>query len=241
MGLALTRSTLSTIAALLAVLLALLMAFAVRHGKNRLALLANRIAGMGYAVPGSVIAVGALIPLGLFDNTLDAWMRATFGISTGLLLTGTIAALIFAYMVRFLAVSLQAVEASLAKVRPSMDDAARALGVRPLRMLGRVHIPLMWSSLLTAGLVVFVAVMKELPATLIMRPFNFDTLAVQAYHLASDERLSEASTAVLAIVAQGLLPLLLPSRSTPCSCSGPNGARPGPRSDRAVTKQTHPR
>jgi iron(III) transport system permease protein len=222
-GLALNSFTLSTIGALLAVLLALLMAFAVRHGKSHLALLANRIAGMGYAVPGSVIAVGALIPLGLFDNTLDAWMRATFGISTGLLLTGTIAALIFAYMVRFLAVSLQAVEASLGKVRPSMDDAARSLGVRPLRMLGRVHIPLMWSSLLTAGLVVFVDIMKELPATLIMRPFNFDTLAVQAYHLASDERLSEASTAALAIVAVGLLPLILLSRTITRSRPGQNG------------------
>ena len=225
-GLALNSFTLSTIGAVLAVLLALLMAFAVRHGKSRLALLANRVAGMGYAVPGSVVAVGALIPLGLLDNALDGWMRATFGISTGLLLTGTIAALIFAYMVRFLAVSLQTVEASLAKVRPSMDDAARSLGVRPLRMLRQVHIPLMWSSLLTAGLVVFVDIMKELPATLIMRPFNFDTLAVQAYHLASDERLSEASTAALAIVAVGLLPLILLSRTITRSRPGQSKDRP---------------
>lgn len=212
-GLAVNSFTLAAIAAVLAVALAVFMAFAARRRKGGLAVAANRVAGMGYAVPGSVIAVGTLIPFALFDNALDAWMEVTFGISTGLLLTGTVAALVFAYLVRFLAVSLQAVEASLAKIRPSMDDAARTLGQRPLGILARVHAPLMWSSLLTAGLVVFVEVMKELPATLIMRPFNFDTLAVQAYNLASDERLSEASTAALAIVVVGLVPVILLSRT----------------------------
>ena len=211
--LVLNSFTLAAVTALLAVLLAVLMAYGVRLQPSRMALGANRIAAMGYAVPGTVIAVGVLIPFALFDNALDSWMRARFGVSTGLLLTGTIAALVFAYLVRFLAVSLNTVEASLGKIKPSMDDAARSLGVGPGGTLVRVHAPLMWGSLLTAGLVVFVDVMKELPATLIMRPFNFDTLAVQAYNLASDERLTEASTASLAIVAVGILPLVVLSRA----------------------------
>jgi iron(III) transport system permease protein len=211
--LVLNSFTLAAVTALLAVMLAVFMAYGVRLQPSRLAVGANRIAAMGYAVPGTVIAVGVLIPFALFDNALDSWMRARFGVSTGLLLTGTIAALVFAYLVRFLAVSLNTVEASLGKIKPSMDDAARSRGQGPSGTLVRVHAPLMWGSLLTAGLVVFVDVMKELPATLIMRPFNFDTLAVQAYNLASDERLTEASTASLTIVAVGVLPLVMLSRA----------------------------
>src|SRR3546814_3705732 len=120
-------------------------------------------------------------------NALDAWLRTHAGVSSVLLLTGSIASLVFAYLVRFLAVSLNTLEAGLGKIRPSMDDAARALGARPLAMLARVHAPMMWSTLLTAGLLVFVDVMKELPATLVMRPFNFDTLAVQAHNFARSE------------------------------------------------------
>jgi iron(III) transport system permease protein len=211
--LALNSFTLASISAMLAVVLAVVMAYGQRLNPNRWGALANRMASMGYAVPGTVIAVGVLIPFARLDNALDAWLRASFGISSGLILTGSIAALVFAYLVRFLAVSLNTVEASLAKVRPTMDDAARSLGVGPGGTLFQVHAPLMWGSLLTAALVVFVDVMKELPATLVMRPFNFDTLAVQAYNLASDERLTEASTASLAIVAVGILPLILLSRA----------------------------
>ena len=221
--LALNSFTLATVTAILAVLLAVVMAYGLRLRPSGVTFFANRLAAMGYAVPGTVIAVGVLIPFALFDNTLDAWLRASFGVSTGLLLTGTIAALVFAYLVRFLAVSLNAVEASLGKVKPSMDDAARSLGHGPGGTLARVHAPLMWGSLLSAGLLVFVDVMKELPATLIMRPFNFDTLAVQAYNLASDERLTEASTASLTIVAVGVLPLILLSRAI--ARSRPGGPR----------------
>jgi len=212
-GLAFNSFTLSAVTAVLAVALAVVMAYGLRLRPNRLSLAANRIAAMGYTVPGTVIAVGVLIPFAFVDNALDSWMRERFGVSTGLLLTGSIAALIFAYLVRFLAVSLNAVEASLSKIKPSMDDAARSLGHGPGATLARVHAPLMWGSLLSAGLLVFVDVMKELPATLIMRPFNFDTLAVQAYNLASDERLTESSTASLAIVAVGILPLIALSRA----------------------------
>ncbi|MFQ5773274.1 MAG: ABC transporter permease [Kiloniellaceae bacterium] len=223
--LAFNSFTLAAVTAVAAVLLAAIMAYGVRLSPSRLTVGASRVAAMGYAVPGTVIAVGVLIPFALFDNALDAWMRARFGVSTGLLLTGTIAALVFAYLVRFLAVSLNAVEASLSKIKPSMDDAARSLGHGPAGTLLRVHAPLMWGSLLTAALMVFVDVMKELPATLIMRPFNFDTLAVQAFNLASDERLTEASTASLAIVAVGILPLFLLSRAIARARPGGGGQR----------------
>jgi iron(III) transport system permease protein len=224
--LAFNSFSLAAITAVLAVILATVMAYAVRLQPNRAAFLANRMAGMGYAVPGTVIAIGVLLPFAAFDNALDAWMRATVGISTGLLLTGSVAALVFAYIVRFLAVSLNTMEASLGRVRPTMDDAARALGHGPVSTLLRVHAPMMWGSMLTAGLVVFVDVMKELPATLVMRPFNFDTLAVQAYNLAADERLTEASTAALTIVAVGILPVILLSKTI--ARSRPGSRKPGP-------------
>jgi iron(III) transport system permease protein len=167
--------------------------------------------GLGYAVPGAVIAIGVLIPAARLDHFL-ADVAARVGFETGLLLTGSIAALIYAYLIRFLAVALQTVEAGLARVTPHMEDAARSLGMGPGATLARVHAPMLRSSLLTAALLVFVDVMKELPATFVMRPFNFDTLAVQAYNLAADERLAEASTASLAIVAVGLLPVIIASR-----------------------------
>ena len=172
-----------------------------------------RIAGLGYAIPGAVIAVGVLLPFAHFDNALDAWMRANFGIATGLLFTGTIAVLVFAYLVRFLALALNTVEAGLAKINRNLDDAARILGRSPAGTLARVHVPLLWGSVLTAVILVFVDVLKELPATLILRPFDFETLAVRVYRFAADERLAEASTAALAIVLVGLLPVILLSRA----------------------------
>ena len=203
---------LAGLTALIAVALALLLAYGARLSKGVVARLLNRLVGLGYAVPGSVIAVGVLIPVTRLDNWLAAQWALFFGSNPGLLLTGGIAALIYAYLVRFLAVALQSVSSSLAKVTPSMDEAARSLGATQGETLRRVHLPILGGSLLTAGLLVFVDVMKELPATLVMRPFNFDTLATQAYTLASDERLGEASTAALAIVAVGLLPLIFLSR-----------------------------
>jgi iron(III) transport system permease protein len=204
---------LAALTTLLALLLALLLNYGRRLQPSRTVRFAVRAAGMGYAIPGTVIAVGVVIPFGWFDNTLDSWMREQFDISTGLLLSGTIAALLFAYLVRFLAVSLHAVETGLERITPSMDEAARAMGERPLGILGRIHIPMLRGSLLTALLLVFVDVLKELPATLILRPFNFNTLAVRAYELAADERLADAASAALAIVVAGLLPVILLSRS----------------------------
>lgn len=206
--------------AAIGVLLALLMAYGARLSKTVLANGLNRMVGLGYAVPGAVIAVGVLIPVTRLDNWLAGQWAEWFGHNPGLLLTGGIAALIYAYLVRFLAVALHTVESSLAKITPSMDDAARSLGLGQGETLRRVHAPILRGSLLTAGLLVFVDVMKELPATLVMRPFNFDTLATQAYTLASDERLAEASTAALAIVAVGLLPLIALSRQIAASRRG---------------------
>lgn len=201
--------TLATITALIALGLGLIIAYGVRLANNAPIRFASQITALGYAVPGSVIAVGTLIPLGWVDNTIDTWFRDNWQISTGLLFSGTIFALVFGYLVRFLAVSLGGITTSLEKIKPNLDNAARSLGHQPLAILGKVHMPLLWSSLMTAGILVFVDVMKELPATMILRPFNFNTLAVRVYNLASDERLSEAASSALAIVLVGLIPVLI--------------------------------
>jgi iron(III) transport system permease protein len=205
--------TLATVAGVLAVALALVVGYSLRSAEGRLTGASARVAAMGYAIPGSVIAVGVLQPLGFLDQQINARFSDWFDVAPGLLLSGSLVALVYAYLVRFLAVSLSSVEASLEKVTPSMDGAARTLGLSPARTLLRVHLPLTRSSLLAAGILVFVDVMKELPATVILRPFDFDTLAIRAYELASDERLSQASTSALAIVAVGIVPVIMLSRA----------------------------
>jgi iron(III) transport system permease protein len=224
--------TLATTAAVLTAGLAIVVAYALRLRPTRPMRAAARVAGLGYAIPGAVIAIGVLIPFARFDNALDAWLRAEVGISTGLLLTGTIAGLVFAYLVRFLALALNTVEAGLGKINRNLDDAARTLGRGPGGALIRVHVPLMWGSVLTAVILVFVDVLKELPATLILRPFNFETLAVRVYRFAADERLAEASTAALAIVVVGLIPVILLSRAI--ANARPGAETPGPHALRAT-------
>ncbi len=199
---------LASLTALIVVVLGLLLAYGQRLEPKPLIRTAVKIASLGYAIPGSVIAVGVLIPAGFLDNSLDAWMRSVFNLSTGLLLSGTIAILIYAYSVRFLAVGFGALETSLGKIKPSLDDAARSLGRSPWQILLKIHLPLIWSGILTAVMLIFVDVMKELPATLVIRPFNFDTLAVRVYQYASDERLNEAAMPALAIIAAGLIPVI---------------------------------
>jgi iron(III) transport system permease protein len=200
-------------AALLALLLALFFAYIGRINPKPAVGMAARVASMGYAVPGTVIAVGVMLPFAWLDNTINDFMDETFGISTGLFFSGTLFALVFAYTVRFLAVSLQTVESGLGRVTRTMDEVGRSLGYRAHQVVWHVHVPILRGSLLTAILLVFVDVMKELPATLILRPFGFNTLAVRAYELASDERLEDASTAALAIVFAGLVPVLVLSLS----------------------------
>ena len=200
---------LASTAALIAVALALLLSYGVRLQRTAGTRLAARVASMGYAIPGSVIAVGILMPLGWVDQGINQFMREYWGIVPGLILTGTIVALVYAYVVRFLAVAYNAVEASLEKVTPSMDAASRTLGKTAGTTLRRVHAPIMRGSLFAAAILVFVDVMKELPATVILRPFDFDTLAIRAHELASDERLAQASTSSLAIVAVGVIPVIV--------------------------------
>jgi len=201
--------SLATGAALVAVILAVLLSYGARLNASRWVRGANRVASMGYAIPGSVVALGILIPLAWLDQTLNLFLRDNYGFMVGLIFTGTAFVLIYAYAVRFLAVSFNTVEASMGKVTPSMDAAARTLGQTAGGALRKVHTPIMRGSLLAAGILVFVDVMKELPATIILRPFNFDTLAVRAYSLASDERLAESATSSLFIVAVGIIPVVL--------------------------------
>ena len=196
-------------AALVAVALAVLLSYGARLNASRWVRGANRVASMGYAIPGSVVALGIMIPLAWLDQRLNLFLRDNYGFMVGLIFTGTAFVLIYAYAVRFLAVSFNTVEASMGRVTPSMDAAARMLGQTAGGALRKVHTPIMRGSLLAAGILVFVDVMKELPATIILRPFNFDTLAVRAYSLASDERLAESATSSLLIVAVGIIPVVV--------------------------------
>jgi iron(III) transport system permease protein len=191
--------TLSTVTAVIAVVIAVWLAYSARIARGGLQLFVNRMVSLGYAVPGAVLAVGILILLAQLDI---AW-----------LLSGSFLILIYAYLTRFLSSGLQTVEAGLSKITPSMDASAMSLGSGKLELLTKIHLPLLRRSLLTAGLLVFVDVMKELPATLVLRPFNFDTLAVITFQLASDERLAEAAWPALTIVIAGLIPVVILSRA----------------------------
>ena len=194
------------ISAVLAVALALVLAFAVRTRPDALTRGVAQLAGVGYAVPGAVIVVGLLIPVGFIQLKLPQ-------AGVGYWVTATILGVIWAYLVRFTGVALQSVQSGYAKIPTSFDDSARMLGVSGLGLLKRVHLPLLTRSTAAAALLVFVDMMKELPATLVLRPFNSDTLAVVAYQLARDERLGEAALPSLALVLVGLLPVMMLSRT----------------------------
>ena len=209
-------------AAVVAVALGLLLAYARRVAANGFTRPAVRLAGLGYALPGTVLALGLLIPLAALDNRIDAMARQVFGQSTGLIFSGTVLALVLAYVVRFLAVALGALEAGLGRISPNLDAAARTLGETALSALWRVHLPLLLPALGTAGLLVFVDAMKELPATLLLRPFNFETLATHVYGFAALEQPEAASVGALAIVAVGLIPVLLLHRAIAEGRAGSN-------------------
>ncbi len=204
-----TSLSLSGITALAAVTAAVFLAYGQRLAPAAINRAAVRMATMGYAVPGAVIALGIMIPFTFLDHFIDGLARQLFDHGTGLILTGTWAALIFAYVVRFLAVSFNTVESSMAKVTPAMDGAARTLGMSPAQTLWRIHTPIMRPSLLTAAVLVFVDVMKELPATFMMRPFGLNTLAIRSYELASDGLIKASSGSSLAIVGAGIIPVIL--------------------------------
>ena len=209
---ALNSLTLSSIAAVAAVLIGLFLAYAARIEKSRPLLGLARFASLGYAVPGAVLAIGTLIPFGIFDNLVDSTARDLLGLGTGLILSGTIFAVLFAYVVRFLALAYGSLEAGFGRVSPNLDSAARVLRHSPVMTLIRVNLPLLRRSLLTAALLIFVDCMKELPATLLLRPFNYETLATWVYQYASDELLEECALGAVTIVAAGILPVILLTR-----------------------------
>ena len=209
---ALNSLVLSSIAAAAAVTVGLFLAYAVRLRKSSALRNLARFASLGYAVPGAVLAIGILTPFGLFDNAVDAFLRRTFGFGTGLILSGTIAAVLFAYVVRFLALAYGTLEAGLGRVTPHIEDAARTLRHGPAKALVRVNLPIIRGSLLTAAILIFVDSMKELPATLLLRPFNYDTLATYVYQFASDELLEECALGAVTIVAAGVIPVILLTR-----------------------------
>jgi len=204
---------LSGTAAFTTLLIGVTLAYSRRLHDTRGMQVLMRLSSLGYAMPGAVLAVGVIVPLAGFDNWVDSLMRDYFGVSTGLLLSGSAFAIVFAYTVRFLAVSAGSVESALQKITPSMDMASRSLGNSPGKTLVKVHLPMLRGTLITAALVVFVDCMKELPATLILRPFNFETLATYVYQFASDERLYHSALPALIIVLAGIIPIILMSRS----------------------------
>jgi iron(III) transport system permease protein len=197
---------LGAITALLAVGVALLLSFSIRQNNHLFSRVTTNLVGLGYAVPGAVVVVGLLLPV--------TWLQQQWPDSKiGFWLTATSLGLIWAYLVRFCAVALQSVQSGYARIPVSLDDSSRMLGVYGLSLLQQIHAPLLKRSVAAAALLVFVDVMKELPVTLVLRPFNTDTLAVVAYQLARDERLGEAALPSLALVLAGLLPVILLSRS----------------------------
>lgn len=208
-------------AALAVTAVALLLAYALRRQPTPLVVAATRLAGLGYALPGAVIAVGVLHPLSWLDRMLATGLALLIGGVPGLILTGSVAGLLFAYLVRFLAVGSQSVEATLARIPRSLDEAARSLGVRGWRTLRVIHLPLARRGLLAALTLVFVDVMKELPATLLLRPFGLETLAVVIWRRTAESLWVEAAVPALALVLVGLGPVALAMRATGVHTRGP--------------------
>ena len=204
---------LAALAAVIAVACALVLGYARRNTNTKLVRASLGVSGLGYAIPGAIVGIGVIVPLAWLDHRLIDLAKSLTGEQIGLVLSGSIVALLFAYTVRFLAISLGAVQSGLDKIKPSLDHATRSLGRRPIQVLAEIHVPLMRSTVLTALLIVFVDVMKELPATLILRPFDFNTLAVRAYELASDERQADAAAPSIMIVLVGVVPVILLSRT----------------------------
>jgi iron(III) transport system permease protein len=209
LGAARNSLILALVVSLIAVILSLFFGYAARVAKSPLTTASARIAGLGYAVPGTVLGLGLLVPLAAFDNTLDGWLRAWTGFGPGLMLSGSLAAVTLALVIRFLAVAQGSIDAGLGRVSVNLDAAASTLGASALGALFRVHLPIIAPALGAAALMVFVDAMKELPATLLLRPFNFETLATHIYGLAAAEQFEEAALGAVTIVLTGLLPVLL--------------------------------
>jgi iron(III) transport system permease protein len=200
-------------AAIITLILGIILTYTKRLNPKPGTNLMVGISSLGYAIPGAVLAIGIIVPFAAFDNLVDGWMREYFHFSSGLILSGTAFAILFSYSVRFLAVASGSVESSLSKVTPNMDMASRSLGQTQFQTLIKIHLPIIKKGALTGMLVVFVDCLKELPATLILRPFNFETLATQVYQFASDELIEQSALSALVIVLVGIIPIILLDKS----------------------------
>ncbi|GEO85199.1 ABC transporter permease [Ciceribacter naphthalenivorans] len=205
--------TISSAAALATVILGFVLAYAARSDRSRLTASASRLASLGYGIPGTVLAIGVLIPLASLDNFMDGVLRQSLGISTGLLLSGTGFAIVYAATVRFLAMAEGTIDSGFQKLSPHLDMAARTLGRNALQTFRQVLLPNMRPAVLTAALLVFIETLKELSATILLRPFNFNTLATLVYEDASRSKVQDASVAAIIIILAGLIPVILVSRS----------------------------
>ncbi|WP_235842127.1 ABC transporter permease [Ciceribacter selenitireducens] len=203
----------SSAAALLTVILAFVLAYAVRTERSRLTAGASRLASLGYGIPGTVLGIGVLIPLARLDNLMDGALRSAFGVSSGLLLSGTGFAIVYAATVRFLTMAEGTIDAGFQKLSPHLDMAARTLGRNAWQTFRQVLLPNMRPAVLTAALLVFIETLKELSATILLRPFNFNTLATLVYEDASRSKVQDASVAAIIIILAGLIPVILVSRS----------------------------
>lgn len=211
---ALTQNSVSVagIATVITVVIALYFVFSARVMKSKTLRLASSLATLGYALPGVMLAVGLLVPLSQFERSVADYLDASFGWNPGLFLSGTIVLLVYAYVIRFLTPAFNSCDSGLENVPLIFDHVARSLGTGTRGLIKKIHLPLLYKSICVAGLLVFVDTMRELPATLMLRPFNFETLATRVHRLASDERLAEASLAAISIVLIGLLPVLILNR-----------------------------
>jgi iron(III) transport system permease protein len=231
--------TVAVVASSITVMLGLGMSYAQRAAPGRFVTFCARAAGLGYALPGTVLAIGLLIPLAALDNRLDEILRSAFGVSSGLLLSGSLFIVVLAYAIRFLTVSLSALEAGFARLSPNIDAAARTLGETSFSVLWRVHVRLLVPALGAAALLVFVDAMKELPATLLLRPFNFETLATHVYSFATLELFEQGTLGALTIVLIGLVPVLLLHQAVAGGRAGSGTPSPGwlRRTERRVARR----
>ena len=200
---------LSTLAALLTCTVALLLVYATRRHPDAATRNAVRIATLGYALPGTVLAVGMFVPLASLDNWIGEVTLQLFQIETGLMIQGTLAIMLLAYLTRFLAVSHSPIDSAMQRITSSIDEASMSMGINGWMMLRRVHLPILKSGIFTAGALVFVDVMKEMPITLMTRPFGWDTLSVRIFEMTSEGAWEQAALPAVALVVAGLIPIML--------------------------------
>jgi len=208
-----TSIILAAIAALATVVLAIFLSYAARVQGTRLTGFMVRFASVGYALPGTIIALGIFLPIANFDNFIDSLMRQWFDISTGLLITGSGATLVYAYVVRFMAVAEGSIDAGFKKISPNLDAAAKCFGYSRWQTLRIILLPLLKPAIITASLLVFIDSLKELSATLMLRPFGIETTAIYIHDLASRGRIEQAGIASLLLVLAGIIPVIILSRS----------------------------